>query len=134
MIKIVSSKDHFINKNKLETTYFFLTYFRTYTSQFLEVILEALIEKYKDIEEYEMQEDLKKITLAEIEFEILCKTMEELETLASICNAFINEDTRIMDNLLNFGKKGYPNVDDILEKFETGDSIFILLQKYYTAP
>ncbi|MFA5559559.1 MAG: hypothetical protein WDA59_08960, partial [Methanofastidiosum sp.] len=90
--------------------------------------------KYKDIEEYEMQEDLKKITLAEIEFEILCKTMEELETLASICNAFIDEDTRIMDNLLNFGKKGYPNVDDILEKFETGDSIFILLQKYYTAP
>jgi len=130
MIKIVSSKDHFININKLETTYFFLTYFRKYTSQLLGVIIEALIDKYKEIEEEEMQEHLKKITLAEIEFEILCKTMEELETLASICNAFIDEDSKIMDNLLNFGKKGYPNVDDTLEKFEAGNSIFIKLLTY----
>jgi len=81
----------------------FLNYFGTHTLQFYKFIEGTLYQKYEEIQKRDDPEDTKRISMAEIEWEILCKNMELIEFLASICYSLDDYDKNILDNIIDFG-------------------------------
>lgn len=107
MKKIKMTKRHFLKKNNLLDSYIFLSQYHKYNPELRGVIIQTLVEKYNSIfDRKDMGEEIKIKILSEIELELMCKVMELTESLASICYALTNDETKIKENMINFNLKG----------------------------
>jgi len=90
-------------ESSIKENIIFLNYFMIHTLEFYKFIEGTLYQKYEELQKRDTQESIKRIIMAEIEWEMLCKNMELIEFLASICYSLNNYDKNILDNIIDFG-------------------------------
>lgn len=99
-------KSHYLKRNKLTKTYIFLKNFENSTLELWGVSIKTLSDKYTEVEKRtDIDKKVRCQVLAELELQILAKTMELIENLLSFSHAFAGDESKIESSLINYHVK-----------------------------
>lgn len=100
--QIRMTKRHYLKKNHLINSYIFIANFHKYNSELWGVIIKILYDKYQEIDKNITKSDEQIKVMSELEIEILSKVMELIESLASVCKALTDDETKMEEVFVNF--------------------------------